>query len=42
MDFAFHKYPVDYICQKYNLTKPENIYAKNNSIREFLRKKRVA
>ena len=42
IDFAFHKYPVDYICQKYNLTKPENIYAKNNSIREFLRKKRVA
>ena len=42
IDFAFHKYPVDYICKKYNLRKPENIYAKNNSIREFLRKKRVA
>ena len=42
IDFAYHKYPVNYICQKYNLTKPENIYAKNNSIREFLRKKRVA
>ena len=42
IDFAYHKYPVDYICQKYDLAKPENIYAKNNSIRECLRNKRAA